>query len=187
VHQRKASQKINKWKTQKKSNCTTEGHCSFDLPPCVNPLLPLYCFLLFWISSILPLASHATCFSIAYGHCPILLVPLLPYLAITTAPTMLSMWSCKLKLDEEKSKHAYLFSKMVLAQHFSIICWGWWKLQQSKTSGKEECNEYDLAVDPCFWSVTHNDWSKRVASSHLPPIFAIPVFVLWGGWKNVDN
>ncbi len=100
--------KINKWKTQKKSNCRTEDHCSFDLPPCFNPLLPLYCFFLFWISSILQLASHATCFSIAYEHFPILLVPLLPYLAITTAPAVLSMWSCKLKLDDEKSKHAYL-------------------------------------------------------------------------------
>jgi hypothetical protein len=39
--------KINKWKTQKKLNCMTEDHCSFDLPPCFSPLLPLYYFLLF--------------------------------------------------------------------------------------------------------------------------------------------
>jgi hypothetical protein len=44
------------------------------------------------------------------------------------------MWTCKLKVDEEKLKHAGLAKqKMVLAQHFCIVCWGWYKAQQSLT------------------------------------------------------
>ncbi len=35
--------------------------------------------------------------------------------------------------------------KMVLALHFCMICWGWYK-QQSITPNREECNKCDLTV-----------------------------------------
>jgi hypothetical protein len=45
---------------------------------------------------------------------------------------------------------------MVLALHFSTICQGWWKAQQSLTAATEECNKYDLTAAPWpQWTSTH--------------------------------
>jgi hypothetical protein len=38
-----------------------------------------------------------------------------------------SLWSCTVKLDEDKSEHASLAKEMVLAQHKCKVCSGWIK------------------------------------------------------------
>jgi hypothetical protein len=56
----------------------------------------------------------------------------------------------KLNLDEEKSKHANLAHKMILAQHF---CTSLLRQQQSLTFAREECNKYDLTALVCWCSL----------------------------------
>jgi hypothetical protein len=63
-------------------------------------------------------------------------------------PPVLSIVLCKLKLDEEKSKHARLaqqqwFWPSIFAQ-FLKVAW------QSPLLAKEECNKYVLTTVPCF-------------------------------------
>jgi hypothetical protein len=61
----------------------------------------------------------------------------------------LSVQPYKLNLDEEKSKHANLARKTILAQHFCTILLRH-EAQQSLTSAREECNKYDLTGAPCL-------------------------------------
>jgi len=38
---------------------------------------------------------------------------------------------------------------------------------------REECNKYDLTVTPCFSLVNHNDWSRWLAISGIPPTSSV--------------
>ncbi len=89
---------------------------------------------------------------------------------MTATPPVLNMWTCKLKVDEEKSKHASLAKpKMVLAQHFCIVCWGWYEAQQSLTS----------VVD--WLDSVIGSGGLLLVVSHL---FAVAVLVLCVGLEN---
>ncbi len=43
----------------------------------------------------------------------------------SASPVALNMWSCRVKLDEEKSQYAGLAQQMVLAQQMYSFCGGW--------------------------------------------------------------
>jgi hypothetical protein len=65
---------------------------------------------------------------------------------------VLSMWSYTAKLDEEKSKHAGLAHvKMVLAQHNCTVCLLWLVKGVLFCTCWKECNEYDLTAAQCLW------------------------------------
>jgi hypothetical protein len=54
---------LTKWKTQKRSNCTMQDHRSFDLNTCFT-LFSHRSVSCLWMSSVLPLASSSTSFSL---------------------------------------------------------------------------------------------------------------------------
>lgn len=54
---------LTKWKTQKSSNCTMQDHRSFDLNTCFT-LFSHRSVSCLWMSSVLPLASSSTSFSL---------------------------------------------------------------------------------------------------------------------------
>jgi hypothetical protein len=103
-----------------------------------------------------------------------------------TAP-MLSMWPCKLKLDEEKSNHAGLAQQNAFGPAFLhsltrlIKC-----TAKLLAPTRKECNEYDMTVAPCFWLANYNDWSRCFAISSLPPI-CTPSFSLWVRLENKNK
>jgi len=99
--------------------------------------------------------------------------------------TVLSMWSCTVKLFEEKSKKcAGLAQKIVFAQYNCTLCGGWYKAQQATTcTCRTECNEYDLtSSDQCFWFAHHNDWSRWFAIGSIVPHFYLLSKFRFYGW-----
>ncbi len=84
------------------------------------------------------------------------------------APLALSMWPCKRKLDDKKSKHAGFAQQMVLAYHFCTWCCRWERTQQSLTPAVDpDVDLLDRLIDSGV---------LLLVVSHL---FAVPVLVLW--------
>jgi hypothetical protein len=77
----------------------------------------------------------------------------------------------KVKTDQ------FWLSKMVLALHFG------WGRAHTNTWQRRECNECDHNGAPWFWFANHNDWSRWVAISGLPPI-CTPSFSFKGGVRK---
>jgi hypothetical protein len=73
--------------------------------------------------------------------------------------------------------------KMVLAQHNSAVCGGWWKGATTVWTRREECNKYDPTAAQCFWLAHHNDWSRWFTISSSPPI-CYPNFTFMDGVAN---
>ncbi len=90
---------------------------------------------------------------------------------------VLSMWPSKIKMDEEKSKHANLAQQnglgptffhrrmLKLGERHSRAQWIW------SDCHEEECKKWDLIIDHSLRdSPNHNDWSSWFAIGSLPPI-----------------
>ncbi len=45
---------------------------------------------------------------------------------------------------------------------------------------QKDCHKYDLTADPCFGLATHNDWSKWVAITSVPPISSLSLSFMGG-------
>jgi len=89
---------------------------------------------------------------------------------------VLSMWCCKVKWDEEKSKYAGLAQENGFAQHTCTVCSGLWTC-------RKEYNKLDLTAAHCFWLAHHND-SSRLFAIVVLHLYAVPVSVLRKGCKN---
>jgi hypothetical protein len=106
-------------------------------------------------------------------------------LYVRAASAVLNMWQWKLKLDDDKSKHA----------GFGSAKWFWQpsctqfieaakKAQYSLTPSREECSKYDLTGAPCFCFANHNDWSKQVSISSLSSICSLSFSFMVGVGKK---
>jgi hypothetical protein len=115
-------------------------------------------------------------------------------------PLHLSVWPGKLKLDEEKSKHANLARQTVLAHIFAQFADGCKRQAwQALTPAREECNKYIWLVI-CFWlpddsyiAAKHvSDWPiimTRPGALLLVVcfLFAVPVSFMGGVGKKLNN
>ncbi len=91
------------------------------------------------------------------------------------SPTVLGMWSCTVKLDEEYPTYAVWPRKMVLAER--MLAW-LVKGASALCPWRKECNKYDLTAARCFWLAHHNDCSRWFAIS--PPPVCCPHFSFMG-------
>jgi hypothetical protein len=70
------------------------------------------------------------------------------------SPAVLSMWSCRVKSDEEKSKNMRVWlKKMVLSQHNCRVLQWLVKAAATLCTCRKECNKYDLTAAQHFWLV----------------------------------
>jgi hypothetical protein len=92
---------------------------------------------------------------------------------IRASPTVLGMWSCTVKQDEEYPTYAVWLRKMVWAK--VMLPW----LVVKGASALWKCNKYDLTATQCFWLAYHNDCSKWFAIR--PPPICCPHFGFTGG------
>jgi hypothetical protein len=100
------------------------------------------------------------------------------------SPAVLSMWSWRVKLDEEKSKYATVWlKKMVLCQDNCGVLQWLVKATATLCTCRKECNKYDLTAAQRFWLVQHTDRSRWFATV-VPHLFHVPVSVLWVGLKE---
>ncbi len=105
---------------------------------------------------------------------------------LRASPTMLCVWSCTVKLDEEKNPTCAGLAQEI---GFSSVCnWarcrGWLTVQQPA----EKSNKYDVTAAQCFSWTHHNAWSRWFAISSFPPI-CCPSFSFhwWGCKRRVHN
>ncbi len=98
-------------------------------------------------------------------------------LVLRASPAVLSMWSCRVQLEEESQNVSIWLRKMVLAQH---NCTVWWRAQRHCPPAEKSVINMIWLLLSVFLSAHSNDWSRWFAISSPPPI-CCPSFSFMGG------
>jgi hypothetical protein len=105
---------------------------------------------------------------------------------VRASPVVLAMWSCTVKLDEEKPKYAGLAQENALGSA-KLHTFSWLvKGEVALCTCRKECNEYNLTATECFSLAHHFDSPRWFAISSRPPIFC-PSFSFMGGVGKEDT
>jgi hypothetical protein len=90
------------------------------------------------------------------------------------------MGAYRVKLDEEKSKHAALDREIGLEQAYLHSLLRFDKGNQRCAPARKECNKCDLTTSPVFRLAKANDCSTWFAISSLPSICSHNFSFIWG-------